>query len=198
MKKWLKNSEFAELCGVSPSAITKAVRQKRLVKSGKKIDVFNRTNAAYIRDKTREQKNPEPPPVETNSDPKETPAKNDTSKQSSNDDGTDISKAEISVLKTIEDIETAKIKNDKERKKLVDRKPLIALFGFLQTVDKQEIVPLAGAFTDACSAAFGEKDKKKIHRMEQRLTSDIYKALAHKKRLIDDYIKENLKADEED
>ena len=81
---------------------------------------------------------------------------------------------------------------------MVSREPLIDLFGFLQTVDKQEIIPLAGSFADDAAAAFGCDDKKKIHRLEQKLTTAMYKALAHKKRLIDDYIKDELQADEED
>ena len=108
-------------------------------------------------------------------------------------DGFDITnmlKADVDKLKTIEAVETARLKNDALRKKLIDREMVQVVLGKIHTVDVQEFLAIPVKFAPHAAGLCGVADQEIIHQIEQDLIRELYKGLNHVKRIIDDFLDE--------
>jgi len=160
---------------------------------------------------------PEPDPSEPHETPKpaeilqETPPKPEIAKKpsihevlpyaepvpvdlsSSDFDGLDISnmlKADVDKLKTIEAIDQVRLKNDQMRRKLIERDMVQVVLGRIHTVDVQQFLAIPIKFAPKAAGLCGVSDQEIIHKIEKDLERELYKALNHVKRIVDEFLDE--------
>lgn len=213
VKRWVKTAEFAKMCQVSSAAITKAVQVGRVIRSDqKRIDLTESINKRFLEEKIKEnlkkvkksKKTEKEKPSKVNSPSAEykgpgRPSLKPNKTQSENDEESEdssslenILKADFEKIKLIEQIETQVLKNEIARRKYIEKKYVSIIFGRIQTVDTQEILPIADRFPAQAAALCGIKDEKTVHEIGRLLRKEIYKALQHRKRLMDDFIRDPL------
>jgi hypothetical protein len=106
--------------------------------------------------------------------------------------GPGLTKAEADRLKTIEQYEKARLDNEQKRGNLIDRDLVSQVISEFNTVDVQELLPIATNFPSVALGICGKEDLELEHKMEVKLRKLIYNVLEHKKRIMDDFL-EGLK-----
>jgi hypothetical protein len=170
---------FAKLCGVTRTAVFYAVTQGRLiVNEDNKIDIEHPLNAEYKRIKDAGES---ATPVGPRGNKTKTAPAGTFS-------GDNVTKADIDKQKTLAQIEKLNIENETKRKELIDRKLVARVFTEIHTVDVQQIVPLKDKLVADIAAIFGVSDDKLMHQARAAAEKEIYRALKHRKRILDDFV----------
>jgi len=101
-----------------------------------------------------------------------------------------LSRATTDKLKTIEQIHALRIKTDKERQELIDRDLVRRLFSKMYLIDTNELKTLADKLPADIAGLAGIDDQKVIMEIGERIEREVYRSLAHIKRLINDLFEE--------
>jgi hypothetical protein len=93
-------------------------------------------------------------------------------------------------LKIAADFEKKRIANAKDRGKLIERSLVEHFIAKLYTVDTNEFLASCGRISNLVAGICGVNDEGKILEVENAVQVELYKTLAHIKRLMDDYLRE--------
>ena len=199
MTERVRLAELARMCGVSKPAITQAISRGMLVKDPDgRINISNPKNKDYLSKKlnTLDDRKKRKAEYEKNN-PETKVAFNPTVHAGASGDVSNTTKLDIEKIKTLEQIETARLKNEVLRKKYIDRKLIARVFQEIHTVDIQEILPLHITIVADMSALFGITDDSIIHTARQKAKKEIYRALNHRQRIIEEFLKDPWRDDDD-
>jgi hypothetical protein len=213
--RWVNQSKFAELAGVSRAAISLAIKRGRVIRQGKMgIDLEDPVNVTYLQSendsRTRSKKpkkttkkpkptkksKPKPkklPPASEKAQPVEEveyyhePEHEALLETYDLNGNAFIDRATADRLKVIEQARTLEIKRLKERGKLVDREHVSRIFNMLYKIDTGELRPLGDKLAPEVAAICGISGDSEIERkISSYIEDEIYKTLEHIKRRIND------------
>lgn len=189
----LSMTKLAKMAGVSTPAIHKSVKcgalEKTYVDGSKtgKIDSESQLTKQYLTKNTTMRRNSKHKASEPSVDKV---THEEISESRLNQSLLDMDRAEADRLKAIAQWESLEIKNAKARGELIEAKFAERILTKIQTVDVQEILPIAINFPSVAAGICGIEDQEKEMEMETELRKLIYLAFQHKKILIDEFIKE--------
>ena len=217
--EYLSQNKFAKLVGVSPQAVSLAVKSGRVIRCKSGIDPLHPSNQHYAEaaaDNSKKRKRGQHPPRKKRGRPKgaSSSSRRSTAPPSrpapapgaappfepeQDIDWTTgelpanisaLSRSTTDKLKTIEQIHALRIKSDKERKDLIERTLVRRLFSKLYLIDTNEIKTLADKLPAELAAIMGVDDRELIMKVGATIETEVYKTLAHIKRLINDLLDE--------
>lgn len=108
-----------------------------------------------------------------------------------------LTKDDLDKLKIIQEVENKRLKNDIARKKLISTDIIARFCSMLHTVDIQEILPIYITLVSDLAALWGIDDTKMIHEGTLMGKKIVYKALDHRKRIMDEQLADPWKEREE-
>jgi hypothetical protein len=100
-----------------------------------------------------------------------------------------VTQANVNALKAMEQIEQIRLKTQKERQQLVERELIKRVFSKIYTIEVNELRIIGDTLAPEIASYFNSDDSEAILKTNQRIESEVYKALNHIKRLIADYLK---------
>ena len=195
--KLVSKAEFARLAGVSTPAISKAIKDERIVIFGKgrlaKIDALHPINLQYINSiedhptaggkkssSVPNKPGPAPlPPIEVE----------DLTKLLDSDNLGALSKQSADRLKTIAQIKQIQINTEKLRNDLIPRVLVQRIISRLYTIDVNEFRTLGPNLAPEIAALASIDDSETIIKIEAIVEKEVYNILRHVKRLMDDFLK---------
>ncbi len=191
-------SKFAEICGVSKPAISRAKRERRIVVNEQGgIDLAHPVNQAFqMRAKEhtgRRLGKSNKPKIEAKPEPVIDNVTERPKKLQSVDiysiNGTDALHIE-----RVEKIRKLQITNAATRKELIDRKIFIKFIQKLYAVDTNELTVLCNRVSSSVAAIFDSEDPGHILQVEELLLDDMYSTLENIKNIMNKWLEE-LKSD---
>jgi hypothetical protein len=93
------------------------------------------------------------------------------------------------VYKAAEDFEKRRLENAKKRGKVIDRKVIEKLFSKLFAVHQNQFLVSSDRIANMVAGLCGVNEDAKILELSNAVQTELYKTLAHIKRLIDDFLK---------
>lgn len=200
MSNLISQKKFSDLCGVTPPAISKAIKQERLKKIGTKIDLDCELSKDYL----KLQK-------ESNSAPKKKSSRKKTSKEKAqtepppeSDDGAplqlslDLTDKQLLLFKKVEIEKLYKVEQAKEKKfnrgvargKYIERKSVEAVFAKLYSVDTNELKEMENRLAPSICGFFKKNDDSEESILVRKLLNEeVSISLRHIKRIMDDFLK---------
>ena len=183
--KLISRAEVARICGVTRPTIGAAVTRGALRMVGEgptgQIDITDSYNLPYINEHAEKaalaaSATSTPLAASTPEPPEDLSDLNNLSMPSANR------------LKVIEAIKTSRQKRLESRKELVPRKLVQRTFGKLYTIDTNESMTLGDKLAADIAALCKISDPRIITKITEKYEREMYKVLAHKKRLINDFL----------
>jgi hypothetical protein len=199
MSNLVSQKAFADLCDVSPPAISKAIKQQRLKKVGTKIDLDCPLSKQYL--KLQQQSAPD---VQ-----KKKPAKKKTPKKKTVEDGepgeqmklplslddmTDEQlmlhdKVDIDQLDKIQAARKKKFEYAVAKNNYIKRELLAQLFARLYTIDKDEFKAFEERLTPAICGIFGfQPDSQEALDLMKLLNEETTRVIVHRQRKIEEFV----------
>ena len=204
----LTQRDFARKCGVSPQAISKAIKEGRVIKDEKKINPNNPQNAAYI--KLIQMRKDENGGTLDRSKSRNKKKKNDASepepesKPELNDqDLENLAKGQLSIpldslsktsadrLKTLEQVRKIQIESDTKRKNLLPREEIKRIFARLYMIETNELKTISDAVAPEIAAIYEDDNLDHQFKTKKIIDAKVYRALKHIQRLWSDYLEKN-------
>jgi hypothetical protein len=98
-------------------------------------------------------------------------------------------RSDLEKQKLIESILAMQVKTAKERKELVACETVVKVFAKLAAVDTSEFHSLADKIAGDVAALCGLEDSETRVKIKELINKPVFRALKHRKRLMDDYLK---------
>lgn len=202
-------SEFARRVGVSRQAIGFAVKRKMVDSFGNgkklKIDFLGSKTVDYVNQLHDKKKSG----VIKRRKKKDGDAVSDKSKKIEDDNGGNggghlsndelkekflenprfLTKSDVELLKTVEQVQSLLIKNKKDRNELVSREMIQRVFARLYAIEMKELRSIPSSASSEIASMCKVEDGKLILEIEDYLGSEILSALKSITKLLDDYLK---------
>ena len=197
----LSKPKFAELAGVSRRAVYKQITAGALVvRPDGKLDPNNPVNQDYI-NKNKKTSDSEQPDIKKGSKKTKQKTKPATPEDDKHViDGQEIdlgnipqelnglNQAELNRIKIAEQILDIRVKRQKLRDELIDRRLVRILFSKIYTVDVNEFLTIKDKLMPDIAAIFGINDPEIIMKAGERMDDELWKTLKHIKQIIDDFL----------
>jgi hypothetical protein len=194
----VKQSELAEIAKVKRQAISYAVKHDKLrtYSDTNKINLDDPLTVTYLKnDSGNRQKAQAKSKKERGVKPRrkskiKITGPEDTPDYEISSDNPDerVQKLYWDIRKTKEAALKIEIERDKARGRLINRYLVQRVFAKLYTVDTNELLPLKDRLSSEIAAMIGVDDPELILKINKRIEKELYKALKHIKRLMDDFL----------
>ncbi len=215
-KKFVNGAELGRMVGVTKQAIFLARKKGSLVqRPDNRFDVTNPVNLDYIRaarERLRIKKQQKKLDLKADIDPRKSdqlvtdsesaPVLPDKkSAISAKQQGrvlvfsNEIDRAEAERRKTIEQVEALRIKNYRDRSRLLDRKLVERVFDLLYQIDVNRFRMLPARIASPISAAAQIDDTTVMVKIEEIINTEVFKVLAEIKQIFEKFLM-GLKAEE--
>jgi hypothetical protein len=215
--RYLTQTEFATECDCSQQAISKGIQEGRVIRAEKGIDPSHPTNIHFKENAARNSAKvkrgfPDKKKASKKAGRKKkrkaakatSRSKAGKKKKTEHQLELDIdweggelpanvgalSRATTDKLKTIEQIHALRIKTDRERQELVERELVRRLFAKMYLIDTNELKTLADKLPADIAGLAGIDDRAVVMAIGERIEREVYRSLAHIKRLINDFFTE--------
>ncbi len=196
MSNLISQKAFADLCGVSAPAISKAIRNERLNKVGTKIDLDCELSKQFLKiQKEKKPKSQKKPANKKTAKKKENIEDEDKPQMSLSLELTDAQlllfpKLDIDKLDKIEAAKTKKFNRQVARGKYIHRDMIKSVFAKLYSVDTNELKEMEDRLTPGICGVFKKNDDSpEAVQVRQLLNEEITKSLRHIQRIMDDFLK---------
>lgn len=179
-------SAFAIMCGVSRTAIYKAIELGKVIrrKTGK-IDSNNESNKLYLNSRkpnaVAAKRNVTKRNLENIKDAG-TPEEIDLDAEV----GSKRSKAELEKVQA--EVIQKKLKIKADRSMLIERRLIMSLFGELAAIDTNEFLTIPGNIAPELAGICGRGDRETILKLSKKMEKHFYGVLQHRKRVLSDWL----------
>lgn len=199
--------EFAQLCGITPQGVHRAIKRERVHLTQGKVDPDHPTNRHY-REQSRNRgaaQSPAPAAPPPPAGPKSAQPPGSKSKKTNGltehaqaqleqneivERQTTIKfKNEADLQKTIEQHKALQLKNDAARNQLISRDLVKRVFGELYQIETTELLTLGEKISPEIAALFGLDDQQAVLDVGKVIQKEISKTLEHVELTIDKFLK---------
>lgn len=184
----ITQAELARRLGITRQAVRDACLKKRIYKVKGKIDLDADSTKAYMAASAASKV--------TGGRGKKRPPKSESleSVTTQADLGAimsveEMGREELDKQKLREQILGMQVKTARERKELVSTDAVAKVFAKLAAIDTSEFHPLADKIAGDVAALCGLEDNETRVKIKALIAKPVFRALKHRKRLMDDYLK---------
>jgi phage terminase Nu1 subunit (DNA packaging protein) len=191
MKK-VSKTDFADMCGVSKAAISKACAAGNIKTIGEgrkqKVDVDHRLTKDYLSEKVGSSSaNQSRDELLPSGDQMDLPISDINA--INRDEILLYEKPQLERLKLFEQAKLENIKVAEKEGTLISRELVERVFSKIYTVDTQQLRPLEDVLTPEICAIFGaQDDSPEGAKVRKKINEKVLAALDHIKRIIDEYL----------
>ena len=197
----LSRTKFAAFVGVSRVAIHNQIKAGGLVvRPDGKLDTDNPVNQNYA---NKHDKKDQTEQTDSKKDTKKTkqkqkPAAPEDDTQYIDGEEVDLNnipkdinnykRADLERIKVAEQILDIRVKRQKMRDELIDRRLVRSVFSRLYTVDVNEFLTIKDKLMPDIAAIFGVNDPELIMKAGERMDDELWKTLKHIQKIINDFL----------